>query len=76
MVAITAAINYCVDRNVLADILEKCRSEMFDMLLTKYDAKFHEKCIRQEEHEDVVEEGISIGLERGRAEGLAESEKY
>lgn len=63
-VAITAAIDYCIDKDVLADILEKCRSEVFDMLLTKYDAKFHEKCIRQEEYE----EGISIGLERGRAE--------
>ena len=46
-VAITAAIDYCIDKDVLADILGKCRSEVFDMLLTKYDAKFHEKCIRQ-----------------------------
>ena len=63
-VAITAAIDYCIDKDVLADILEKCRSEVFDMLLTKYDAKFHEKCVREEG----VEDGISIGLERGRAE--------
>lgn len=58
--AITAAIDYCIDKDILSDILEKCRDEVFDMLLTEYDAKFHEKCIRKEEHED------------GRAEGLAE----
>ena len=31
------------------------------MLLTEYDAKFHEKCIRKEEFEDGFAKGISQG---------------
>lgn len=50
--AITAAIDYCIDEGILADILEKCRDEVFDMLLTEYDAKFHEDNIRKEEREE------------------------
>lgn len=60
--AITAAIDYCIDEDILADILEKCRDEVFDMLLTKYDAKFHEDCVRKE----AITEGIEIGIEKGR----------
>lgn len=58
--AISAAIDYCLDKDILSDILEKCRDEVFNMLLTEYDAKFHEKCLRQEE----------------RAEGRAEGQIY
>lgn len=60
-VAITAAMNYCIDNDILSDVLEKCQSEVFNMLLTEYDAKFHEKCVRQEGHEDGIAEGIELG---------------
>ena len=65
-VAITAAIDYCIDEGILTDILTKCRAEVFDMLLTEYDAKFHEKCIRKEEFEDGFAKGISQGISQGR----------
>lgn len=65
--AITAAIDYCIDNDILTDILTKCRSEVSEMLLTKFDAKFHEQCIREEGQEEGLEKAILIinGLNDG-----------
>ena len=80
--AITAAIDYCIDEGILADILEKCRDEVFDMLLTEYDAKFHEDNIRKEEREEGRQEGRREGILLAQTEiiinalnsGMTESE--
>ena len=37
------------------------------MLLTEYDAKFHEKCMR----EDYMEEGYTKGLSEGISQGIS-----
>ena len=38
------------------------------MLLTEYDAKFHEKCMR----EDYMEEGYNKGFSEGIAQGISQ----
>ena len=38
------------------------------MLLTEYDAKFHEKCMR----EDYMEEGYTKGLSEGISQGISQ----
>ena len=44
------------------------------MLLTEYDAKFHEKCLRKEEYDDGFAEGLSQGISQGISQG--ESNAY
>lgn len=39
------------------------------MLLTEYDAKFHENCLRKEEYEDGFAKGISQGISQGITRG-------
>ena len=41
------------------------------MLLTEYDAKFHEKCLRKEEYDDGFAEGLSQGISQGISQGLS-----
>ena len=62
--AIVSAMDDCIEKNVLADILIKCKSEVFYMLLTEYDEKKHLKAVR--------EEGREEGYASGRADGYAE----
>ena len=58
--AVAKAMDSCIEKNVLADILQKCKNEVFDMLLTEYDEKKHWKTVR--------EEGILEGRDRERTE--------
>ena len=53
--AIETAIDYCIDNDILADILTKQRSEVMYSLLTHYDEKLHMKTVRQEGYEDGYE---------------------
>ena len=59
--AIATAMNSCIERDILADVLLKSKAEVTSMLLTEYDEKKHMKAIRKEGYED--------GLEDGRKEG-------
>ena len=60
--AISMAMDDCIENGVLADILLKCKSEVFHMLLTEYDEKKHLKHVR--------EEGRAEGREEGQIETL------
>ena len=67
--AIEKAINKCIDNDVMTDILLKCKSEVFNMLLTEYDEKKHMNSIREEGREEGEERfGILTAhlLEQGR----------
>ena len=61
--AITVAINNCIEKDVLADVLLKNKAEVMSMLLTEYDEKKHMKAIRKEGYEDGWTEGIEHKLE-------------
>lgn len=54
--AINRAIDDCIKKDVLADILLKCRSEVCNMLLAEYDAKKQRKFDREEGREEGREE--------------------
>lgn len=54
-IAINKAIDSCLEKGVLVDILEKCRSEVFHMILTEYDEKKHLRNIREEGREEGIE---------------------
>lgn len=65
--AVIGAVDECIGKDVLADILRKNRAEVIDLFMTTYDEKLHKKAIEEEARE----EGLAKGLAEGREEGLA-----
>ena len=63
--AIVSAMDDCIEKNVLADILIKCKSEVFYMLLTEYDEKKHLKHVKEEGREEGKEELIRVMYQNG-----------
>ena len=63
--AVPAAIDYCIDNNILKGFFEKQRKAITMFSLYEYDYKSHLKS----EREDGFEEGASVGEERGIAIG-------
>ena len=64
--AIHTAIDTCIEKGILRDVLIKQRAEVLHMLLTEYDEKKHFRTLFREGKE----EGIKEGLEKGRLEGI------
>ncbi len=60
--AVTKAMDTCIRKDILADILRKNQSEVFTMLLTEYDEKKHMKLLYRE--------GKEAGYKQGRQELL------
>ena len=59
--AIKKAMDECIEKGILLDILEKSRNEVFDMLLTEYDEKLHMKTLYEQGKEAGREEGLKEG---------------
>ena len=66
--AVETAIDTCIKRGILTDILLKEKAEVTHMLLTEYDEKRHLRNTSMEGRE----EGLRKGLEKGRDEKLRE----
>ena len=66
--AVETAIDNCIKRGILTDILLKEKAEVTHMLLTEYDEKRHLRNTFMEGREEGLEEGI----EKGRQEKLEE----
>ena len=78
--AISQAMDSCIRKEILVDILSKQRSEVYDMLLTEFDEERYERTLRQDALEDGIEKGenrlnklIEILLSEGRIEDLRKS---
>lgn len=67
--AVTNAVNECIKENILADFLARNKSEVIAMSIYEYDAKLHEKTLRQEGYE----EGHADGYGQGHAAGVTEA---
>ena len=50
--AINEAISYCIENDILYDILIKHKSEVMSMILTEYNEKQHMKTVRKEGYEE------------------------
>lgn len=61
--AIDAAVDYCIEHEILTDILRKNRGEVKDMLLTIEDDKRHWRLMKQEVREQALAEGLAEGKE-------------
>ena len=62
--AIKQAMDACVEKGVLLDILEKSRNEVYNMLLTEYDEKLHMKTLYEQGREEGRTEGREDERER------------
>ena len=67
--AIDEAITYCIDHDILKDVLLKNRSEVRHMLLTEFDEKKFAKSMWEEGHESGYTEGHESGYTEGRESG-------
>lgn len=72
--SIQRAIDFCIKQNILADILTKCRDEVFQMILTEYDEKLHLKTTRTEGQHRVNELNLKL-LELNRLDDLVKATK-
>lgn len=66
--ALSEAIDYCIENNILGEFLKKYRAEVLGMLLEEFDADKYERSIREEGRE----EGYSAGQQEGYHTGDAE----
>lgn len=76
--AIATAMDYCIENDVLADILLKCKSEVFHMLLTEYDEKKHLKHVKEEGQAEALERVNELILrlsEQGRMDDIVKAAK-
>ena len=70
--AVERAIDDCIKEDVLADILEKHRSEATTMILEEYDEELHIKNEKEISYAEGKNDGIKEGREDGRKEGRKE----
>ena len=70
--AINLAIDECVKKGKIADILAKNRAEVKNMLLTDFDEKKYRKMLREEARQEGWEQGKEEGRKEGTKEGREE----
>ena len=66
--AMDRAIEDCITQDILKKFLLKHRGEVRDVILTRYDAKFHIKCEKELSREEGRIEGRQEGIGIGRRE--------
>ena len=66
--AVALAIDYCIEHDILADVLRKNRGEVTDMILTVYNEKLHNKTLREEGRAEGLREGLAKGRRNGHRE--------
>ena len=61
--AVDMAVTYCMEHDILKQILTENRSAFMDDILTTYDAEKHMEWIAKENFEEGIEQGIEQGIE-------------
>lgn len=61
-IALSRAIEYCIENGILKEFLLKNRAEVLGMLLEEFDAEKYESTLRSEGREEGRKEGIDEGL--------------
>ncbi len=68
--AVHTAIDTCIEKGILRDILIKQKAEVLHMILTEYDEKKHFRTLFREGKEEGIKEGMEKGIEKGIEIGL------
>jgi hypothetical protein len=66
--AIAEAIDFCIQNDVMEDILVKYKSEVLGILLTEYDERKTMRMFQRESRKDGMAEGLAAGRVEGRVE--------
>ena len=66
--AVTKAVDICIEKGILRDVLVKHKAEVISMVLTSFNQKAYEKDLYEEGVEDGIKEGIKEGLDLGRTQ--------
>ncbi len=77
-IAIDKAIDTCISKDILTDILIKCRNEVQSMLLTEFDVNKYSRHLREEgreEGEERVNELYALLLDANRIEDMRRATK-
>ena len=67
--AITLAIDACIEKGILLDILRAERTEVFMYILESFDKELYERDLKQ----NALDDGKQVGMEAGRKEGKNET---
>ena len=59
--AITLAIDECIEKGILLDILTVERAEVFMYILESFDKELYERDLKQNAYDDGLQAGIEIG---------------
>lgn len=70
--AVANAVDTCIDKNILADILTDQKAEVIQMILETYDKELHDKTLRREGYADGYDAGKSDGISSERENGIVQ----
>ena len=59
--AITLAIDACIEKGILLDILTVERAEVFMYILESFDKELYERDLKQNAYDDGLQAGIEVG---------------
>jgi len=70
--AVKMAVSCCIENDILAEFLTKCRAEVMSMSIFEYDQEKHFRQIAEENRADGWEEGRKTGHREGKISGIIE----
>lgn len=70
--AVKMAVSYCIENDILAEFLTKCRAEVMSMSIFEYDQEKHFRQIAEENRAAGWEEGRKTGHREGKISGIIE----
>lgn len=68
--ALSDAVDYCIENGILEEFLRKNRAEVLGMLLEEFDVKKYERTLRGEGREEGIREGMELGMRQGIEQGI------
>lgn len=72
--ALNEAVDFCIEKNILAGFLRQYRAEVLGMLLEEFDVKKYERSLREDGREEGREEGIRALVEVCQEFGMSKED--
>jgi predicted transposase/invertase (TIGR01784 family) len=69
--AMNAAVEYCIDHDILSGFLRQNRAEVLGMLLEEFDVEKYERTLRSEGREDGFREGRTDAIRKMLLKGMS-----
>ena len=69
--AISKAIDECIEKEILLEILKSQRGEIVETVLSSFNRELYERNLKEEAAEEALEKGRAEGREEGRVENIS-----